>query len=149
MIEPLDRNGKQGDLPLQLALFGPLVVYGVILGLHLALPGRWIDGYVLDPATGRPLRYRLNGLRVLFATVALYALACALGWIPWEFFYLHRWEMAAGACGLGLLVHVCDRAARVRRTGAFSRISTSGGSRIRSGAAGASTPRCSCIWSAP
>ena len=86
-----------------LALFGPLVVYGVVLGLHLVLPGRWVDGYVLDPATGRPLRYRLNGLRVLGASLALYALACALGWLPWEFFYLHRWEMAAGACGIGLL----------------------------------------------
>ena len=88
---------------MQLALFGPLVVYGVILGLHLVLPGRWIDGYVLDPATGRPLRYRLNGLRVLLVTVAAYAGACWLGWLPWEFFYLHRWEMTAGACGLGLL----------------------------------------------
>ncbi len=86
-----------------LAWFGPLVVYGIVFALHLLLPGRWIDGYVVDPATGRPLRYRLNGLRVLFATVALYALVCGLGWLPGEFFYLHRWEMAAGACGLGLL----------------------------------------------
>ena len=86
-----------------LALLGPLSVYGVVLGLHLVVPGRWVDGYVLDPATGRPLRYRLNGLRVLGSSLALYALACALGWLPWEFFYLHRWEMAAGACGIGLL----------------------------------------------
>ena len=86
-----------------LALLAPLAVYGLVLGLHLVVPGRWVDGYVLDPATGRPLRYRLNGLRVLFATVTLYAAACLLGWIPWEFFYLHRWEMAAGACGIGLV----------------------------------------------
>ncbi len=86
-----------------LAILGPLLVYGVVLGLHLVLPGRWVDGYVLDPATGRPLRYRLGGLRVLFVMLAGYALACRLGWLPWEFFYLHRWEMAAGACGLGLI----------------------------------------------
>jgi delta14-sterol reductase len=86
-----------------LALLGPLIVYGVVLGLHLLLPARWTDGYVLDPVAGRPYRYRLNGLRVLLATLAAYAGACLLGWIPWEFFYLQRWEMLAGACGLGLL----------------------------------------------
>lgn len=85
------------------ALLGPLVVYGLVFGLHLALPARWVDGYVRDPATGRPLRYRLNGLRVLLAMLALYAAACWVGAIPWDFFYLHRWEMAAGACALGLV----------------------------------------------
>ena len=85
------------------ALWGPALVYGVVLGLHLLIPARWVDGYLIDPATGSPLRYRLNGLRVLFATLALYGAACALGGLPWEWFYLHRWEMAAGACGLGLL----------------------------------------------
>jgi protein-S-isoprenylcysteine O-methyltransferase Ste14 len=85
------------------ALLAPLAVYGVVLALHLLVPGRWVDGYVLDPATGRPLRYRLNGLRVLFVTLALYAGASLLGWIPWEIFYLHRFEMAAGACGIGLV----------------------------------------------
>ncbi|HEY8156430.1 MAG TPA: ergosterol biosynthesis protein [Myxococcota bacterium] len=86
-----------------IAILGPLIVYGIVFGLHLALPGRWVDGYVIDPATGRPLRYRLNGLRVLFVTVAGWALACELGFLPREFFYVHRWEMAAGACGLGLI----------------------------------------------
>ena len=85
------------------ALLGPLLVYGIVLALHLALPGRWVDGYVRDPHTGRPLRYRLNGLRVLFVVLAGYALACRAGWLPWDFFYLHRWEMAVGACGLGLI----------------------------------------------
>ena len=88
---------------MRLAIFGPLVVYGGVLGLHLVLPARWTDGYVRNPATGRPLRYRLNGLRVLGATLVIYAIVCMMGWLPWEFFYLHRWEMAAGACGLGLL----------------------------------------------
>lgn len=88
---------------MRFAIFGPLVVYSVVLGLHLLLPARWIDGYVRNPATGRPLRYRLNGLRVLGATLSIYIIVCMMGWLPWEFFYLHRWEMAAGACGLGLL----------------------------------------------
>jgi delta14-sterol reductase len=84
------------------ALLAPLCVYAIVLALHLLLPARWTPGYVTDPATGQPLRYRLNGLRVLFATLALYALACALGWLPWDFFYVHRLAMAAGACALGL-----------------------------------------------
>ncbi len=86
-----------------LGTFGPLLVYGLVLALQLALPGRWVDGYALDPATGRPFRYRLNGLRVLLVVVAAYAAACLLGWIPWEIFYLVRWQMAAGACALGLV----------------------------------------------
>lgn len=85
------------------AFFAPLAVYTTVLLLHLVLPGRWTDGYVLDPATSQPLRYRLNGLPVLGVTIAGYATACLLGWIPWGFFYLHRWEMAAGACALGIL----------------------------------------------
>jgi delta14-sterol reductase len=58
------------------ALLGPLLVYGIVFALHLALPGRWVDGYVLDPVTGRPLRYHLNGLRVLFVVLAGYTLVC-------------------------------------------------------------------------
>jgi delta14-sterol reductase len=85
------------------ALLAPAGVYALVLALHLWLPGRWVDGYVRDPATGQPLRYRLNGLRVLFATVGLYAAACASGWLPWEIFYTQRFALAAGACALGLV----------------------------------------------
>ena len=81
----------------------PLVVYAVVLGLHLIVPARWTDGYVRDAATGEPLRYRLNGLRVLFATLALWALGCWRGLVPWDLFYTERWSMAAGACVAGLV----------------------------------------------
>jgi hypothetical protein len=43
------------------ALWGSAVVYAAVLSLHLILPGRWVDGYLRDPATGSALRYRLNG----------------------------------------------------------------------------------------
>ena len=83
------------------AFFAPLGIYALVLALHLVLPARWVDGYVRD-ASGLPLRYRLNGLRVLVATVALYAAACGVGWLRWEVFYQHRFAMTAGACALGL-----------------------------------------------
>jgi delta14-sterol reductase len=86
-----------------LASLIPLAVYAVVLALHLVVPARWVDGYVRDPATGAPLRYRLNGLRVFVLVIAGWALAGATGVLPWELFYVHRWEMAAGACVLGLI----------------------------------------------
>ncbi len=86
-----------------LGLIYVLVIYAVVLGLHLVVPGRWVDGYVIDPKTNKPLRYHLNGLRVFFLSVAAWAGACWSGLLPWDAFYVHRWEMAASACGLGLL----------------------------------------------
>ena len=57
----------------------PLVVYATITLRHLVIPARWVDGYVVDPRTRRPYRYRLNGLGVYLATVALWALLCSRG----------------------------------------------------------------------
>lgn len=80
----------------------PLAVYAIVLVLHLVVPARWTDGYVKD-ASGAPLRYRLNGLRVLAVTLALWALACSRGLLAWDLFYVERWPMAAGACVAGLV----------------------------------------------
>jgi protein-S-isoprenylcysteine O-methyltransferase Ste14 len=80
----------------------PLVIYAIVLGLHVIVPGRWTDGYVKDPATGAPLRYHLNGLRVLVVVLALWGIACAEGLVPWDLFYRERWSMAAGACAAGV-----------------------------------------------
>ncbi|MEQ1502564.1 MAG: hypothetical protein ABMB14_10050, partial [Myxococcota bacterium] len=44
--------------------------YAVILALHRVVPARHVVGYVRDERTGEPLRYRLNGLRVLGIAVA-------------------------------------------------------------------------------
>lgn len=85
------------------ALLWPLLLYGFLLALHAVVPGRWVDGYVRDARTGAPLRYRLNGLRVFAIAIASYALASGLGWISADVFYVHRWQMAAGACLLGLV----------------------------------------------
>ncbi len=86
-----------------LGLLYVLVIYAVVLGLHLVVPGHWVDGYVIDPKTNKPLRYHLNGLRVFFLTIAAWAALCWFGVLPWDAFYVHRWEMFASACGLGLV----------------------------------------------
>ena len=84
-------------------LLAPGAVYALVTLLHLALPARHVDGYVVDPATQRPYRYRLNGLLVYLLTVALWALACASGVLAWDFFWTTRFEGLVGACALGLL----------------------------------------------
>ncbi len=83
--------------------FAPLGVYALITVLHLVVPARTVDGYVIDPITERPYRYRLNGLIVYWLTIGLWALACSAGWLAWDFFWTTRWEGLAGACVFGLL----------------------------------------------
>lgn len=87
------------DLP---GFFAPFIIYAAILAVHLALPARTVDGYVLDPDTGQPLRYRLNGLSVLFVAVFVWLVVGWVEWLPWDWLYHHRWASLAGACTLGL-----------------------------------------------
>jgi len=79
-----------------------VLIYALIFALHLVLPARWVDGYVVDPSSGRPLRYRLNGLRVMVASLLLYGLAGATGALPWDYLYEQRWTTLMTACALGL-----------------------------------------------
>lgn len=81
----------------------PLALYAFILLLNVVVPGRWVDGYVIDPKTGKPHRYHLNGLRVFIVTVAAWAGACQAGLLAWDTFWVHRWEMAISACVIGLV----------------------------------------------
>ena len=81
----------------------PAVVYILVTVLHLAVPARIVDGYVISPETGKPYTYRLNGLIVFVLTIGIWALACANDWLAWDFFWTTRWEGLAGACTFGLL----------------------------------------------
>jgi len=87
-------------------VYWPACIYVLVLVLHLLVPGRWVDGYVENPVTGRKLRYRLNGLRVLLLVVAGWGLLCWRGWLAWDAFYLERWTMLAGAFIVGVLFTV-------------------------------------------
>lgn len=79
----------------------PLGLYILVLLFHLVVPARSVDGYVRD-AAGRPLRYRLNGLRVFVVVVALWALGARRGLYAWDLLWIWRWQMVAGACVVGL-----------------------------------------------
>jgi delta14-sterol reductase len=83
--------------------FAPWLIYALLMALHLVLPARAVEGYVRDPRSGEPLRYRLNGPLVLVAAVALWALAGRSRLLPWDWLYNHRWSALAGACAIGLL----------------------------------------------
>jgi Delta14-sterol reductase len=83
--------------------FAPWVVYAVILALHLALPARKVDGYVLNSATGEPLRYRLNGPLVLATLVVLWVILSRTGVFAWDWLYIHRWSGLIGSAVLGVL----------------------------------------------
>lgn len=83
--------------------FAPLAVYALITLLHLVVPARAVDGYVIDPSTRKPYRYRLNGLIVYWLVIGSWALACSQGLLAWDFFWITRWQGLAGACVFGLI----------------------------------------------
>ena len=80
----------------------PLAIYVLVLGLQVLGPARWVDGYVLDTATGNRRRYRINGLFVGVVVIGLWIVACTDGWIAWDELWRCRWQSLAGACAIGL-----------------------------------------------
>jgi len=83
--------------------FAPWIIYALILGLHLLLPARTVGGYVTDPATGKPLRYRLNGPLVLAALIVLWVILSSAGVFAWDWLWTHRWAGLIGSAVLGVL----------------------------------------------
>jgi protein-S-isoprenylcysteine O-methyltransferase Ste14 len=80
----------------------PVIVYILIFILNAGLPGRWVVGYVKRKDSGEKLRYRLNGIPVLFTVIVTWAVLCYLGIIGWDWFYEQRWSSLAGAITFGL-----------------------------------------------
>jgi delta14-sterol reductase len=83
--------------------FSSWVLFAFVLALHLVVPARSVEGYVRHEVTGARLRYRLNGLRVLFVVVAACLGLVRAGVIAADYLWLHRWEGLAGACTFGLI----------------------------------------------
>lgn len=74
--------------------FTPLVIFAAFFVAQIILPARRVPGYVIDPETGEPRSYRLNGLLVFVIAVIVWALE--LTGMPRDWFYRSSIYAAVG-----------------------------------------------------
>ncbi|MDE0269329.1 MAG: DUF1295 domain-containing protein [Acidimicrobiaceae bacterium] len=74
--------------------FTPLIIFAVFFLAQLILPGRRVPGYVVNPETGEPRNYRLNGLLVF--AIAQIVWAFELTGMPRDWFYRSSIYAVAG-----------------------------------------------------
>ena len=67
--------------------FTPLAIFAVFFLAQLVLPGRRVPGYVINPKTGEPRNYRLNGVLVFALALIVWAWAFEPMGIPRDWFY--------------------------------------------------------------
>ena len=65
--------------------FTPLAIFAAFFLAQMILPGRWVPGYVVNPETGEPRKYRLNGILVFALAMVVWALE--LTGMPRDWFY--------------------------------------------------------------
>ncbi len=74
--------------------FTPLGVFVLVFLLQIILPARKVPGYVVDPDTGQPRQYRLNGLLVFLVLLTIWAFE--LFGMPRDWFYRSTVYAVAG-----------------------------------------------------
>ena len=74
--------------------FTPLIVFAAFFVVQLILPGRRVPGYVINPDTGEPRSYRLNGILVF--AIALIVWATEVTGMPRDWFYRSSVYAVAG-----------------------------------------------------
>ena len=84
--------------------FTPLAVFAVFFLAQLVLPGRRVPGYVINPETGEPRNYRLNGLLVFAIAVVVWAFE--LTGMPRDWFYRSSIYAVAGGSVFATIVTV-------------------------------------------
>lgn len=84
-------------------LLAPAFIYGTIFLLNLALPGRWVTGYVSKTGTTEKLRYRLNGLWVLLTYIIAWYLLGYFNIVSFDWLYVNRWDTLIGAIIFGIV----------------------------------------------
>ena len=70
-----------------LGFFTPLAIFAVFAVAQLILPARRVPGYVINPETGKPRNYRLNGLLVFAIALLVWGFAFEPMGIPRDWFY--------------------------------------------------------------
>ena len=84
-----------------LGFLTPLVIFIVFFLAQLILPARRVPGYVINPKTGQPRNYRLNGLLVYVLAVLVWAFE--LTGMPHDWFYRSSVYAVAGGTVLTAL----------------------------------------------
>ncbi len=94
--------------------FTPLIVFAAFFAAQMVLPGRWVPGYVVDPATGEPRKYRLNGILVF--ALALVVWAFELTGMPRDWFYRSSVYAVAGGTVFATIFTLIAVYSQPRRT---------------------------------
>ena len=92
--------------------FTPLAVFAVFFLAQIVLPARRVPGYVVDPRTGEPRSYRLNGLPVFALALAVWA--TGITGLPHDWFYRSSIPAVAGGT-LFATIFTCWRCTASRR----------------------------------
>jgi len=86
-----------------LLFLAPAFIAAVIFILNAMLPGRWVNGYVFKQNSTEKMRYRLNGILVLFVVILSWFLLGYFGILPYDLLYNYRWYGLACASALGII----------------------------------------------
>ena len=76
--------------------FTPLAVFAAFFLAQIILPARRVPGYVINPDTGQPRQYRLNGLFVFVIAILVWAFAFEPIGISRDWFYRSSIYAVAG-----------------------------------------------------
>ena len=74
--------------------FTPVAIFAAFFLAQMILPARRVPGYVINPDTGKPRNYRLNGILVFAVAVVVWALE--LTGMPRDWFYRSSVYAVAG-----------------------------------------------------
>ena len=74
--------------------FTPLAIFAAFFLVQFNVPGRRVTGYVINPETGEPRNYKLNGILVF--AIALIVWAFELLGMPRDWFYRSSVYAVAG-----------------------------------------------------